>query len=165
MGVAQTLEILDIYDIYYQPFWRQKWFLIGVIVIVGICIFVIAYWLYKKQKQQQSILSVSQVTLGLLQQLKEQKKREPEKFYSQLTRIIKWYIHEQYQLSVMSSTDDEFLQLLHQTTQVPQETVKVIQHIFDGVTVIKFAGQDVVEQEMEKALSSMIQLITTQLHI
>lgn len=161
MDTTQPVEILDIYDIYYQPFWRESWFLVLLIVVIGSSIIGLSYWLYKKQKKEIT-KSASEITLELLQQLQAKNITIPEQFYSKLTRIIKWYVEQQYQLPVMSTTDDEFLNLLQKNKIVPEKVTQEIKTIFNGVVMIKFAGQDAAKKVMDTALQSMIKLVKDQ---
>lgn len=152
------LEIKDIYDVWYHPFWQQTWFIATGIVV---CLFLIgwlSYWLYQKQKKP-IIFTPVEVAIDQLQQLQKQKELAPKQFYTFLTTILKQFLQAQTKLHFVGTTDAEMLKLLEKNPAVPENSYELVKSILAGVTLIKFANQEAAESQMSQAIKSSFELV------
>ncbi|MCF7899975.1 DUF4381 family protein [Candidatus Babeliales bacterium] len=154
----QELEILDIYDISYNPWWLQKWFIYSVITICIFLIIGISYRLYCMTKTVPK-LSVHEEAYNALQLLKKSKTDDSKEFYIQLTTILKQYLYAVYKINVVGATDTELLQEITKNSKIPEATIDHIKQILQGVTFIKFAHQNVAKEQMDNALLISFKII------
>jgi len=154
----QQLQMYDIYDVWYQPFWQQTWFLVTGIVVVLVLMSAIGYWLYNKQKAE-IVLTADEQALVRLYHLQSSTTDSQKQFYSRLTSTLKQYLQERYQLLLSGTTDDEMLTLLKKNKDIPQEVETKIDAILQDVVLIKFADQKTVRGQMDKALKESIALV------
>jgi hypothetical protein len=154
----QSMEIKDIYDIWYQPFWKQTWFFVLAIIICLSLISVIGYWLYKKQHKTVEP-EYWQLAVTHLNQLTEQNIQDPAIVYAAITTIIKQYLQVRYQLPLVGLTDDQFIHTIEDNNSFESNTKAAIKELFNDVVLIKFAQQQAAQQQMTDALKKAIALI------
>ena len=158
MMKTEELQIKDIYDVWYHPFWQQNWFIALGIIVTLTLIGLLGYWLYQKNKKE-IILEPWEVALDALHDLKKNKPESPKLFYIQLTTILKRYLQSRYELSLIGTTDDEMLSALQQGSAVPKPVTDTIKTLLNGVQLIKFANQKAAQEQMQNALASSVQLV------
>ncbi len=158
MQGQQKLELIDIYDITYEPWWQSLWFKTIGISLIAILSGLFVYYLYKKYRKVTS-LTYWQQAFASIAVLEKQGFADGQLFYVRLTHIIKDYLHERYQLALADKTDTELLETLKQTTEVPSTVCQEVKEIFDGVIFIKFANQQAAHERMEQALVKSRSLI------
>src|SRR5437899_2466422 len=105
-------ELYDIYTMWHVPFWQTDQFFWGV-VLLAMGLSGIAVWLLVKKWRSRKIKQTPwQLALQQLNALKKNNRismQQGKEFYHELTRIMKVYVHERYQVDVLSTTDQEFL--------------------------------------------------------
>lgn len=154
----QELKILDIYDISYNPWWLQKWFMYSV---VGVCIILmtaISYWLYSNNKKVIK-LSAQEQAHNALHVLKKTNMDDSKEFYIILTRILKQYLYAIYDIDVVGATDSELLEKITKESNIPETTIDDIKQILQGVMLIKFANQSAAREQMDNALLLSFKII------
>lgn len=154
----QSIEIKDIYDVYYQPFWKETWFVVLVVIVCLSLIGVIAYLLYKKQ-QKKVQPQYWQIAIDYLQQLKKQNIQDPAVVYAAITIIVKQYLQTRYAVSLVALTDDQFIGALEDNSCFDTATKQAIKELFNDVVLIKFAQQAAAQQQMNDAIKKAIALI------
>lgn len=153
IDTTQKLHIFDIQPVKdakwtFKEFWSRfgNYILIGLIVAVLAAL--ITYFVIKRIKNQ-PIIPVSKpkepadvVAVRELQKLKDMQLWQNNKtkdYYSKLTDIIKTYISERYNYSVMESTSRETLKVLDKFLPKPSEAFEKIRFIFETADPVKFA--------------------------
>ena len=157
MQHVHGVDIYDIYDIVYQPWWRSTWFLLVAMVVV-IALAVGAWLLYRKYWRKKALSYEHRVRLQL-KALKDSAPEDAHKFYSMLTGVVKEYISQMYGVSAQGLTDDELLQMLKASASIPKIVVDETMKILEGVLVIKFAQGAALKESMNKALESMYKIL------
>jgi hypothetical protein len=156
----QSMEIKDIYDISYQPFWKETWFILLAIIVCSSLIGVIGYWLYKKQ-QEKVEPEYWEIALYHLQKIKDQNIQDSAVVYAAITTIIKQYLQTRYAVSLVALTDDQFIDALESNSCFNSSTKETIKELFNDVVLIKFAQQEAAQQQMADAIKKAIALIET----
>ncbi|NBP02447.1 MAG: DUF4381 family protein [Proteobacteria bacterium] len=154
----QSIEIKDIYDISYQPFWKETWFFLLAIIVCSSLIGVIVYWLYKKQ-QKKVQPQYWQIALYHLQHIKDQNIQDSAFVYAALTTIIKQYLQTRYAVPLVALTDDQFIAALKNNSCFDTATKQAIKELFNDVVLIKFAQQQAAQQQIVDAIEKAIALI------
>lgn len=144
---AQIIQLIDIYDIYYHPWWHATWFLVLVGLFVGSLISYIFYrmyrvgWFFKK-------MSYDQLALYELHMTSQEEYASSEQIYAayfRVTKIFKTYLACRYQLALHDKSDIEIVPLL--SDKIEQSWHPVLQEFFQRSFQIKFA-QDTVSESM-----------------
>ncbi len=158
MQEQQKLELIDIYDINYEPWWQSLWFK-GVLIFLGVILCgLLAYYFYKKYRKA-CVLTYWQQAFASITVLEKQGFADGQLFYVRLTHILKDYLHQRYQIALADKTDTELLETLKQTTEIPPIVYQDVKEIFDGVLFIKFANQQAAQERMEQAITKSRSLI------
>ncbi len=153
----QTLELLDIYDVYYEPWWLNEWLWYGIYATVGIVVCVLVYFLIRKLMPQKK-LSYWEQALIQIERLGNDLDN-PKLFYGQLTDILKRYLQERYTLPLVGKTDTELLAVLEHDNAVPHMLFQDIKTIFDGVVYVKFAHHSAAVEQMRHAQRTAAKII------
>jgi len=154
------IDFYDIYDYYYTPLLQTTWFqitigVIATLIIISLIIFLI---LRKKTKQQ----APWEWALGELKKFSIEKiesKNDFKQFYFGLTRIIKTYLHKQFNLKTLDKTDEELILLLHRNKLDPN-LISMIQKTAEGAVWIKYANEAALRSQAENDLKATHELIT-----
>jgi len=155
----QNLELLDIYDVWYNPWWHQTWFMVLCIVSGLLAIAVLGFVIYKKFFSRVIAMSgLEQIALEM-KKLKNLETMDQSYFYASLTTLLKKACQEAYHVSVVHKTDDEFINFIGQEKMFDEELVASLKTIFDGVAVIKFAHQKTVQDHMERSLKVAVEVV------
>jgi hypothetical protein len=144
-----------------ENYWRMA-LMIGSLVL-GIVALAIAYWLYRRRKQDQSVLRKEilypaheialedlhkLLTTDLLQNL------QYKMFYSELSDIVRRYIERRFFVQAMEETTTELLTSLKEE-QIASENVNIVREILNPCDLVKFAKYVPVDSETE----STVQLV------
>ncbi len=161
MNVSEgnQLELLDIYDVWYNPWWHQTWFIVASSLILVGFIFLGFYFIYKKFFVSIVIKQPWQKLLDELKILSTSDFDDQKKFYSRLTSALKQYIQESYSLQLVDKTDTEFIDALEYCPTIPAHVTQELKTIFDGVMLIKFAHQKTVHEHMSSSLKAAEALV------
>ncbi len=154
----QKLELIDIYDIVYEPWWLSTTTKVAVCVLVFmLCVF-IGYVMYRKTRKP-VVLLYWQKALHDIGVLEKTDFSDGQLFYLRLTEIMKQYLQERYALHLVDKTDTELLELLNTTELIPSHVYETMKDLFEGVVFIKFAHQNAVQERMEDAIKKTKALV------
>lgn len=138
---SNQLELLDIYDVWYNPWWQQVWFKVICCMSIFAILAVFSYFIYRKFFIKPVIKHAWQKALEEIEKLSQSDFDDQNKFYSTLTSILKQFMQAEYQVSFVDKTDTEFIESLEKSSLIPSTITQKCKLIFDGVTLIKFAHQ------------------------
>lgn len=156
----QSLELYDIYGMYYHPWWLEPWFVtVTLCVCVGLCLSVLLYWWYtrkssiqktywdKASEQLQAI--ANECNTASKNQLSSERMRL---LYALVTDIIKKYVIVHFALKNTGATDQEFLALVKNNHAIPSWLQEDLFLIFKNATVIKFSHVQTTYELLEQAV-------------
>jgi len=162
MNSQQQLQLIDIYDIVYQPWWLSSTAKIGYTIFIFLLGVGVGYLIYKKTRKP-LIIPYWQQALYAIAALEKEGYANGQQFYLRLTEIMKCYLQEKYGVALLDKTDTELLEILKATPAVPAHVFDTIKELFDGVIFIKFAHQEAAQERMESAVKKSRELIQSQL--
>ncbi len=154
----QKLELIDIYDIVYEPWWLSIQTKITLCVFVLLMCVTIGYLVYKKIRKPVIVL-YWQKALHDITALEKTDFSNGQVFYLRLTEITKQYLQEHYKIHLVDKTDAELLELLRTTKLIPTHVYETMKELFEGVIFIKFAHQHAAQERMEDAITKVKSLI------
>ena len=105
-------QLVDIYDVWYEPFWQQGWFM--VIKIIAICAVVgaLLYYVYKKYIHKNAVIDcaiIAHQDLDALKNFHIVTKQDSKDCYFSLSSIIKRYLACRYHMQCLYLTDKEIM--------------------------------------------------------
>jgi hypothetical protein len=107
----QSLELIDIYDITYNPWWLSNWFLGSLIVVAAVGFLVVTFFLYSRYRKKKMV-PYWQKTISDVQKLDSYMYDDGQLFYLRLTELIKIYLQKRYAVHVVDKTDSELLHII-----------------------------------------------------
>lgn len=139
MDNAKLSQLIDVYDVWYEPWWHSKCFYAGLIFLaISIaCMLMYAFWRKYIQSQR---FSFEQIALLQLQKLHQQSYNSEDSMrdaYFTMTMIMKTYLSKRYRISLLNKTDQEIVDSIRPI--VPVEIFATLQELFERAYQIKFA--------------------------
>lgn len=154
----QALEIPDIYDISYHPWWMQSWFLYVFFTLSFLVIIGVTYFYYKKNKKIPK-KTAQEKAFEKLKELEKSTTHNHKEFYMEVTSILKQFFYDQYHIDVIGATDAELLKKIDESYLISSTIIEHIKTILDGVTLIKFANASAAKEQMQEALGLSFSII------
>ena len=161
-------QLIDIYDIWYEPVWQKAWF--GLVVKIGMCAVVAAlfYYVYKKYIQKPVIVDCAVIAYRDLDTLKNfhiVTKQDSKDCYFSLSSIIKRYLACRYNIIFTQLTDKEIVKQAE--PYMDSTSLRALQRLLQGMTLMKFEHEIAVTDKLEKdilQIKEFIQETTLQQH-
>jgi hypothetical protein len=150
------IELYDIYDIWYDPPWFIRYYLVIIIVLGIIFLFGLAYYLYKRRTKRAKICW--EIALERLAKLDQELSKDHKLFYFNLTGIIKEYLIARYRLDLESKTDAEMVENI-KNYNLPEVITEDLKKVLSGTTMIKFANQKVDDAIVKNDLKIIIEMV------
>lgn len=144
-------QLIDIYDIWYKPFWEHGWF---IAIKYGAIITLLGYFLYIMYKKyiQKNVVEdcavVAYRNLDLLKNFHIVTERDSKDCYFSLSSIIKKYLACRYDHIFIRLTDKEIV--VQAQRYMDNDTVLLLQQILQGMTFVKFEYKVAAHQKLEK---------------
>lgn len=136
---SKITQLTNIYDVWYKPWWYSKYFYISVTLLVVIAVLLVGYYIWHYFAYNKK-LSYDELILIQLHQLTEQPydlEGQIQDGYFALTMILKKYLSNRYEISLLHKTDSEITE--HIKSQVPAHVFAILQEFLDRSFQIKFA--------------------------
>ncbi len=152
---ANTLY--DIYDIMYTPWYKQWWF----VAVIMVATFLLVYFcirLFFNKKPVQKKYDVYERALQRVAFLEKNSESDAHVFYTLVVHDIKKYLHERYDVAILSATDDEVVDCLEKSL-VNKEIIEMVKKLFKGVVFIKFAHYSAEKDQKMQAIHYMRDII------
>ena len=144
-------QLIDIYDIVYEPFWNQKWFSFIIVVSIFSLIIMLIYFLYKKYIKRATFVDCALIAVSGLNNLKNIKivsKQDGKDCYFSLSLIIKKYLASRYDVIFTQLTDKEIVK--HAELYMTDDNIYMLQQILQGMTFVKFEHEVAMNDKIEK---------------
>ncbi len=141
MGDTNKIELYDIYDLWYQPFWQTTWFWwFAIVSAVGLIMLIVWYMAHRYRARIPAREKPAwQVALKRLEGLpKRNDSVTPKEFYGIITGTLKEYFQRRYGFDLHGKTDQEVLAYLTHEA-VPDDIVRDLTVIFTHGVANKFA--------------------------
>lgn len=142
MKDSMEIELFDIYEYLYTPFWKTNWF-ICIFIMMMACIAFGLFWYFKWHAKKIDIADKILIDLSLIS-LDEMDSKE---FYFLLTERFKIYLQDRYNRNFVSKTDAEIITFLKQY-QLDFELIESAKAIFMGPQLVKFANHQAALDQM-----------------
>lgn len=164
--------IADIKPVYAPPFnWPLFWQVIGILLCV-VALIILGVWLYLRYKKQhvehdnvlelKDMRSAYEIALERLNEIRQEKlwqKGRPKDYHTQLTDVLREYIHRRYGISALEQTSAEVLRAIQPQLKEQKELFAILQHILQLADLVKFAKYHPLIEEDEKSLSQAYKFV------
>ena len=154
------VKLYDLYDIWYQPLLSQGWF-VAVLSFFGCVLVGLLIWIITKKIYKQKQILPWERALSALTTLQDQKYMNTQKskeFYSQLSLILKEYLHERYTIALLDKTDQELLEFFR-NDEVLKTFSAELEQVLQGATRVKFAQKLAALETMKQDLATCSSLV------
>ncbi len=150
------LGLHDIYTFVHVPFWQTAFFFWAMMCTALLLGAVIAWFLYSYFFPAAPVSSW-QNALNQLQALRKKgllHSKSSKQFYSSITHILKNYLSERYNVSLMDKSDVEVMKELY-ALNLPAAQIADLEAIFSNGVLIKFApaqaAQEMIDSDFNRA--------------
>jgi len=153
-------QLIDIYDIWYEPFWTQIWFKGFIIVCISALVAWLCYFLYIKYIKKPIVIDCAQIAYQDLDNLKNCKITTPQdskNCYFKLSSIIKHYLACRYHIIFTQLTDKEIMRNVE--PYVSDADARLLQRLLQSMEFIKFEYELVAVEKLEKDIQSIREFI------
>jgi hypothetical protein len=154
-------EFYDIYDMWHVPFWQTRLFggiVIFLLIIVAVTFLLILFKSYIRRKRPSFPWDRALNKLNSLFMQEQFSKEESKQFYFKLTKILKDYLHERYNVVLRGKTDQELLLFLNES-DFPADLLPPVRALFEGCLEIKYADDQVLKECLIRDLESAIFIV------
>lgn len=151
MENSPEMQLCDIYDVRYTTWYNTTYFFVAVGILFLIFCYVLYRW-YKKRTIKHVTISAYDNAMNVFQCLKKGEYESKQVAYTVLIATLKSYFQESYHILLIGKTDEEFLAAISKQATIPSMFVSDLKTIFEGATYIKFAQQEMMEEQFEKSL-------------
>ena len=146
-------ELYDIESLWHVPFWQtDQFFWIVIATSVTLTVLICAF-IFKKRFYKKRVLYPWERALVDLAQLKKNNQicaARGKEFYNALTSILKEYMHNCYQINVISATDEELLALVENSSDLPPFLSEQVREVLAGMAFIKFANAQAAQKKIDQ---------------
>lgn len=150
---------LEIYNIWYEPFWESQAFYASAGVVILMLLLLIFLLIKKKfNKKVNEKLSFDDVLKKLEKLSQKVQNQQSIEFYRELIFLLKQFIFINYGLDYFSKTEQELMEFL-EGQELAQEFVVNIKILMNNASNIKFANANISNSKMEEDLSKSINLV------
>ena len=152
-------QLIDVYDVWYKPWWHSKYAYIFVIILFFIAVYAIVYFI-KRYRARAAILSLDEIAISHLGEMLLQKYDSDDALrdgYFKMIMIIKVYLSKKYSIALLGKTDHEIIDEIK--TVVPVEVYAPLQELFERAFQIKFAQAAVSEKMLFEDVEFLQQII------
>ncbi len=153
-------QLIDIYDIWYEPFWLQPWFVLIVKISICALVAVILYYFYKKYVQKLVVVDCSIVAyrdLDTLENFQITNKQDSKDCYFSLSSIIKKYLACRYHTIFTQLTDKEIIKQAEQ--YLDDTSLRQLQRLLQTMTFVKFEHEVVAIERLKKDIQIIREFI------
>ena len=158
--------IADIKPVYKPPFnWPLFWKIV-ISQLLVIALIVLGIWLYRRYKKHKVVAteelvvedsrSAHEIALERLEVIRQEKlwqKGRPKDYHTQLTDVLRDYMHRRFGINATEQTSAEILMTIQPLLKGKKEDLALLKAIFQLSDLVKFAKYHPLIEEDEKSLS------------
>ena len=158
--------IADIKPVYKPPFnWLLFWEIV-VSQLLLIALIVLGIWLYRRHKKHKVVATeelivedsrpAHEIALERLEIIRQEKlwqKGRPKDYHTQLTDVLRDYMHRRFGINATEQTSAEILMAIQLLLKGKKEDLALLKAIFQLSDLVKFAKYHPLIEEDEKSLS------------
>ncbi|MGZ6250949.1 MAG: hypothetical protein ACXWL2_02880 [Candidatus Chromulinivorax sp.] len=153
-------QLIDIYDLVYQPFWQSKWFFwsscfFGAGFIILGCYFLYVWYVKKSNVIDCAILAYQK--LEKFEKILVLKEQDSKDYYFSLSSIVKNYLACRYDNSFSCMTDKEMLEKIKKYTN--EANVRLLERIVLNMKMVKFEFKMVTENQLKQDIVLIKQFV------
>ncbi len=154
--VQGQLQLIDVYGVWYKPWWHTTGFYSLIIFIIGLFV---GYFVWKYLHREKKLTPEQEALQALfrLNSLNYAHEKTIHDAYFKLTMIIKNYLIASYGLKLQDKNDLEIAQELHGI--IPENMISLLKEFFDRSFHIKFAYDVVSELMLRQDIEMLHNLI------
>lgn len=144
-------QLIDIYDIWYEPFWSHGWFRVTILIFVCFLFLMLFYFIYKKYIQKPVFVDCALIAykdLDILKKIHIVTESDSKDCYFSLSSIIKRYLACRYHIIFTQLTDKEIVQQAR--LYMTDDCVRILQRLLQGMTLVKFEHEFIAAEKLEK---------------
>lgn len=153
-------QLIDIYDIWYEPFWQWGWFSVIKMITICVVVGVFLYYLYRKYFQKRVVEDCAIIAYRDLDELKNfhiATKQDSKDCYFSLSLIIKSYLASRYHTVFTQLTDKEIVRQAE--SYMTDDNVRLLQQILQGMVLLKFEHAVAAYKKLEKDIELVEEFI------
>lgn len=167
-------KIADIKPVYKPPFDWNRFYLFLLILLLGILLAIAVYFLIKKlqvkeKTQEESSLPVDNrpahvIAFEQFKKIRDEKlwqKGREKQFYTEITDVLRLYIHRRYHIATLERTTEELLgDLKNLRLQKDQDVAyKTLKNVLQLSDLVKFAKWKPSLEDDERTLSNSVNFV------
>lgn len=148
------IQLHEIYDVWYEPFWHKTWFYICVGIVLCGALYACARWIYHSWIGKKTVITPADRMKSAVITLRHKfhaHEIEPKDVYHGIMHELKVYLSSLFSLDLVDKTDYELLEVLKKTSYSPED-IHVLKRIVDNAVLVKFAQYDTVADQVSKDL-------------
>lgn len=176
MSRIDTSQVLKIFDVKspidtpltFKEFLQNYYpYIIGFVVLVLIGLLI--NYILKRRKENKPIFKISKpkepahiIALRALNELKQKKLWQADKekaYYSELTYILREYIENRYNISVLERTSHELLEIMKQSNIIEKDRVMELSQVLRLADLAKFAKFKPLPDENDLSLKNAFSIV------
>ena len=153
-------QLIDIYDIWYESFWRSGWFYYIKIIAILALVAIFIYYFYTKYVRKPVVVDCAQIAyqdLAVLQKIHIATKQDSKNCYFSLSLIIKNYLGSRYHLTLSRLTEKEIIRQAE--NYMTDDNARLLQKILQGMVFVKFEHEIAVIQKLENDIALVREFI------
>lgn len=162
MNSSPMDQLYDIYDVWHQPWWQHSVVKVSILVMLLMVLVALVAYVIKKLSRRKKPVPAWQKALHEFHRLESSgmlNEAAAKMFYTELTFILKHYIHKRYGFDIEGKTDREILVFLDEQIIFPRDLIIVLQDILDHASSIKFANCAGLIEQMKHDLALSVRLV------
>ena len=157
------INLHEIYEFLYTPFWYETWFIITIVLslaVAALLAWLIRWWLERRRLRRPPITSWEQAFQALeqLTQNPPTTKEEYKAFYFALSDIVKAYLGSRFTWHLEDKTDEELLVFLR-AQHLDPALCTMVEQVTSGAMQIKFADAESMREQVERDSAQVYELI------
>lgn len=153
-------QLIDIYDIWYEPIVRWSWFKNSMLLLAGFFLVLILYRIYAKYLKKKQVVDcaiVAHKDLEILKNFHIANEQDSKYCYFSLSSIMKNYLSSRYHSLFIQWTDKEIIE--YAPRYMSRQDVQLLTQILQGMTFVKFEHEIPSGKKLEKDIDLIQEFI------
>lgn len=146
--------LYDIYGHWHVPFWQTRWFVISIVITLGLVLIGLAWLLFKKyyRKKELSAAHKALAHLAALEKRPIATRAQAQQIYFAITDILKQFFQATYGCRFEGLTDQEMLAKL--PSYVPEGVMPLVTQLVDASLNVKYAQEHALKEQVLQQIAT-----------